>query len=262
MNYETLVLEKQQQIAILTMNLPESLNAMDFQMAEDFKHAISDVKRDPEIKVLLLTGQGSSFCSGGSLETIVQIYNAPPAQGQINGLSFYECFLSIKELSIPTIAILKGYVIGAGLCLAMACDMRIASTDSKLAMSFVKLALNPGMGGTYSLPRLVGVTKALELCLTGDTIDAGEALRIGLVNHIVSTEELMEFSLGIGRRIASNPAVAVRLIKELIYKNQNLDLASCLMNESLVQAICASTDDMKEGISAIKEKRRPQFKGH
>lgn len=262
MTYETLILEKQQQIATLTMNLPESLNAMNFKMAEDFKKSISDIKGNSDIKVLLLTGQGSSFCSGGSLESVLQMYDATTAQGQVNALTFYECFLSIRELTIPTIAILKGHVIGAGLCLAMACDMRIASTDSKLAMSFVKLALNPGMGGTYSLPRLVGVSKALELCLTGETIDAGEALRIGLVNHIVSPEEIMEFSQAIAMRIANNPPVAVRLIKELIYKNQNLDLASCLMNESLAQSICASTADMKEGIAAIKEKRRPQFKGH
>ncbi len=261
MQWETLSLEIKDHIAILSLNQPETLNALTFKMADEFQEVIDLLQSDLETRVLIITGQGRSFCSGGDLKSTFKMYNDPPAQAQQTVINFYKAFLSIKNLQIPTIAVIKGYTIGAGLCLAMACDMRIASSDTKLSMSFIKLGINPGMGGTYFLPRLVGTAKALEMCLTGEPIDAEEAYRIGLLNHVVDSEQLTPFSLNLAGRIAKNPPVPANLIKKAIYQGLNNNLEDVLTFEALAQITCASTEDMQEGIAAIMEKRAPSFKG-
>lgn len=261
MQWETLSLEKKDKIAILTLNQPENLNAMTSKMAEEFQEIVHQLKSDREVRVLIITGQGRSFCSGGDIKSTFAMYNDPPAQAQQTVIDFYKSFLAIRSLDIPTIAVIKGYTIGAGLCLAMACDMRIASTDTKMSMSFIKLGLNPGMGGTYFLPRLVGTAKALEMCLSGEPINAQEAYQIGLLNHVVDSEQLTEFSLNLAERIANNPPVPAKLIKKAIYQGLNKDLEEVLTFEALAQVTCASTGDMQEGIAAIREKRKPSFKG-
>jgi len=261
MQLETLTFEKQDHIAILALNKPETLNALTKEMKEEFTLVINQLRSDREVRVLILTGQGSSFCSVVHMKATMGMYSDPPAQAHQTVFNFYKAFLSLKSLEIPTIAVIKGHTIGAGVCLAMACDMIIASTDTKIAMSFIKIGVNPGMGGTYSLPRLVGTAKALELCLTGDTISAEEAHRIGLVNHVIASEQLMEFSLNFAGRIANNPPVAARLLKKSIYQGLNKDLDEVLTFEAFAQLACASTGDMKEAVKAFSEKRPPSFKG-
>lgn len=261
MQFETLLIEKQGQVAILTLNQPQIINAMTPQMAVEFSQAISLLEKDRDARVLIITGQGRSFSSGGDLQGTFAMYDDPPAQTQPTVINFYKSFLSLTRLEIPTIAVIKGHTIGAGLCLAMACDMRIASRDTRMSMSFIKIGINPGMGGTYFLPRLVGTAKALELCLLGDPIGADEALAMGLINHVVDPEELMPFSLDFAQKIAGKPAVTARLIKKAIYQNLASDLDSALALESFSQIVCASTEDMKEGLAAVKEKRPPVFKG-
>lgn len=261
MQFETLLFEKKEHIAILTLNQPKIINAMTPQMAVEFAEATRMLQKDHDVRVLMVTGQGKSFCSGGDLQDTFEMFDKPPAQAQPVVINFYKSFLSLSSLEIPTIAVIKGHTIGAGLCLAMACDMRIASSDTKMSMSFIKIGIHPGMGGTYTLPRLVGTSKALELCLLGEPISAEEALRIGLLNHVVAPEELEDFSLDFARRIANNPTVTARLIKRSIYRNLDVDLDSALAFESFSQILCASTEDMKEGVAAAKEKRRPVFKG-
>lgn len=261
MQLETLSWEKKDHIVILTLNQPETLNALNFKMAEEFKQIVDQLQYDREARVLIVAGQGRSFCSGGDIKTTFKMYNDPPAQAQQTVVDFYKAFLSLKSLSIPTIAVVKGYTIGAGLCLAMACDMRIASADTKLSMSFIKLGMNPGMGGTYFLPRLIGTAKAIEICLTGETIAAQEAYQMGLLNHVVDPEQLTEFALDLAGRIAKNPPVPASLIKKAIYQGLNKDLEEVLTFEALAQVTCASTEDMKEGVAAIIEKRTPFFKG-
>jgi enoyl-CoA hydratase/carnithine racemase len=261
MQYETLSFEQRDKIAILTLNRPESLNSLNFKMKEEFAEIVTQLQNNQEARVLILTGQGGSFCTGGDLKSTFDMYNAPPDQAQRNAFNFYKSFLSLKSLEIPTIAVIQGHTIGAGLCLAMSCDMIIASRDTKMSMSFIKIGINPGMGGTYFLPRLVGTAKALELCLIGEPIDAEEALRIGLVNHVVDSEQLMEFSLDFAGRIANNPPVPVRLIKKAIYGGLNKDLFEEVTFASFAQVTCTSTGDMQEAIAAFKEKRTPSFKG-
>ena len=261
MQWETISFEKRDRIAILTLNKPETLNALTFKMGEEITQVINDLRHDREARVLIITGQGRSFSSGGDLRSTFDMYNDPPAQAQQNAFNFYKSFLSVRDLEIPTIAVIHGHTIGAGLCLAMACDMIIASTATKISMSFIKVGINPGMGGTYFLPRLIGTAKAMEMCLLGEAIDAQEALRIGLINYVVEPEQLMDFSLDFAGRIADNPPIAARLIKKSIYQGLNKDLDEVLTFESFAQVICSSTRDMKEAIAAFKEKRPPSFKG-
>ena len=170
--------------------------------------------------------------------------------------------LSVKELEIPTIAALRGHTIGAALCLALACDMRVAASDTQMSMSFIKIGIHPGMGASYLLPRLVGTAKAFEMCLTGDPIDASEALRIGLVNQVVETEQLADAAFKLASRIARNPAVPAWFLKRSIYQALDTDLERALDYESSAQVVCSLTEDMKEGLAAAREKRRPVFKGY
>lgn len=258
MLFETLSFDKQDGIAILTLNRPENYNAMTFKMGEEISEFVDFLKNDQNVKALIIRGQGPSFCSGGDLKSSFHMYDAPPAKVQQNALNFYKRFLCIRDLDIPTIAVIHGHTIGAGLCLAMACDMRIASTDTKLSMSFIKVGLNPGMGGTYFLPRLIGTAKALEMCLLGEAIDAQQALQIGLVNHVIAPEKLMEFSLNFASRITNNPTVAAHLIKKAIYQGLNGDLDAALTFEALSQATCSSTGDIAKAITAFNEKKPPK----
>ncbi|MGI5912210.1 MAG: enoyl-CoA hydratase/isomerase family protein [Syntrophomonadaceae bacterium] len=261
MHFDTLMIEKQEHIAILALNQPRTINAMTPQMAVEFKDAIHLIQEDKNIRVLIITGEGHSFCSGGDLKSAFEMFESSPAKAEPTVVNFYKCFLNLTKLEIPTIAVIKGHTIGAGLCLAMACDMRIASSNTKMSMSFIKVGIHPGMAGTYHLPRLVGTAKALELCLLGEVIGADEAMRIGLVNHVIAPDQLEDFSLDFARRIANNPAVTARLIKRSIYRNLNVNLDDALLHESLSQILSASTEDMKEGLSATREKRSPVFKG-
>ncbi|NLK52826.1 MAG: hypothetical protein GX295_10360 [Syntrophomonadaceae bacterium] len=261
MPYKTLLIEKQDGIVILSLNQPEKRNAMTLELGEEFKAALAELKNDQEARVLILTGQGSSFSSGGDLQSTFDQFEAPPMQAKTNIIKYYRTFLAIRDLEIPTIAVIKGHTIGAALCLALACDMRIASTDTKMSMSFIKIGIHPGMGTSYLLPRLIGTAKAFEMCLTGDPIDGEEAHRIGLVNHVVEPERLMEFSLDLARRIARNPVVPARFLKKSIYRGLHTDLESALDYESSTQVICSFTEDMKEGLAAAREKRAPVFKG-
>lgn len=254
MPYKTLMMERLDTIGVITLNCPDSLNAMSFTMAEEFKDAINQVQADSGIKVLLLAGQGNSFCSGGDLNSTFDMYNLEPALAKDRILHFYECFLSVKNLTIPTIAVLKGYILGAGLCMALACDMRIASSDSKLGMSFIKLGLSPGMGGTHFLPRLVGTAKALEMCLTGELINPEEALRIGLLNCVMHPEQLSDYAMNLAVRIAGHDLTSLRLIKESIYLNAERNLKSCLIHEALSQVICASGDEMKKAVNDCRDR--------
>ncbi len=261
MEFETLSLAKRDKIAIVSLNKPETLNALTHKMNEEFGLLIEQLRCDQDIRVLILTGEGRSFCSGADMRSTFKMYDQPPAGAHQTVVKFYQTFLSIRSLEIPTIAVVKGHTIGAGVCLAMACDMIIASTDTKLAMSFIKIGINPGMGGTYLLPRLVGTAKAMELCLTGDTIDAQEALRIGLVNHVVEPEKLMDFSLALAGRIANNPPIPARFIKQAVYQGLNRGIEEEINFEAFAQITCTSTGDMQEALAAFKEKRPPVFKG-
>jgi len=217
------------------------------------------IEKDPRIRVLIVTGTGKAFCSGADLKMVSKWLHANPPLEQKEMLDFYQCFLGITELQIPTIAALNGPAIGAGGCLALACDMRIAAQDAKLGFTFIKLGINPGMGSEYFLSRLVGPARTLELLVTGNILTAEEALQIGLVNKVVSSKELMERVTEFAEKIVAMPALPVRIIKESTYTAIGSTLTDVLRKEATYQVRCLQTDNMHEGINAIQEKRAPCF---
>jgi len=260
MEYSTLLLEKMEEIMVLRLNLPEALNPMTHEMALEFPRAIEEIGRDPQIKGLILTGNGQAFSAGGNLKIMQQRTEVPPFRHKEEVRQFYRSFLSIRSLKIPTIAAVNGYAIGAGACLVLACDIRIASEKAKFGFTFVKIGMHPGMATTYLLPRIVGTAKAYELLATGDIIDAAEAYRIGMVSKVVKPEELMPAAQGLVKKITSMPMVALKTMKESIYINfeePNIEVA--LDREAAHQALTFTTGDIKEGIAAAIEKRKAKY---
>jgi enoyl-CoA hydratase/carnithine racemase len=256
----TVTLEINNRIGLLTLNQPENLNAMNEGMAAEFKEAIHGLQETSEAKALVLTGAGRAFSAGGNLNLMKSMLGGDPGVYKENIYRFYRSFLSIMELKIPTIAALNGPAMGAGACVALACDMRIAATDSRIGFTFARIGLHPGMGAEYFLPRIVGRAKTCELLMTGDIIGADEALRIGLVNHVVPPEELMDRAMGLAERLAAMPTLTIRMLKESIDAAIVSDLEATLNREAAYQGMCHLTDDMREGVQAMMEKRPPRFK--
>ena len=263
MAYECLLYDVQDRIATLTLNRPERLNALGGTMRDDLYDAVTKSASDPNIGVLVITGAGRGFCSGGDVKSM----NERDQSGQAQ--SAHERFaplrdriiLAMRDCQKPVIAAVNGAAAGAGMNLALACDMRIASTTAKFSQAFVKRGLHPDWGGTYFLPRIVGIAKTCELIFTGETIDAAEALRLGIVNAVVAPEELMAETCKLARKIAAGPPVAIQLAKRAIYHNQEVDLRAALEFETFAQGICKDTEDAKEGVKAFVEKRAPVFRG-
>ncbi len=255
-----LVTSSRDSLGVVTITLSDetNLNAMSEEMAADFASVISKLKRAADAKIIILTGAGKSFSAGGHLEMLDAKRQKTPEQNRIGMLAFYDSFLSILSLNVPIIAALQGAAVGAGLCLACACDTRIATSDSKLGFTFLKLGLHPGMGGTFLLPRVVGRTMATELLLTGRIIFADEALRIGLVSRIVPRERLLEEASLIAREMLScGPEASAQLLQTM--RADLADLPAALDREASCQSINYASAEFAEGISAIREKRPARF---
>lgn len=253
-------MEIKNRVGLLTLNQPENRNAMNAEMAAEFKEAIHGLQTTPEAKALVLTGAGRAFSAGGNLNLMKEMLGQDPAVYKGNIYRFYKSFLSIMELRIPTIAAVNGPAMGAGACVALACDMRIAASDSRIGFTFARIGLHPGMGAEYFLPRIVGRAKTCELLMTGEIISADEALEIGLVNHVVPPEELMERAMALAERLAAMPTLTIRMLKESIDAAIASDLEATLNREAAYQGMCHLTDDMREGVEAMIEKRPPRFK--
>jgi enoyl-CoA hydratase/carnithine racemase len=264
MHYKCLIYEEEEGIATLTMNRPERLNALGDTLRDDLHHALVRASDDPAVRVIILTGAGRGFCSGGDVKAMHD------AKERDQGRPLFEkvapgrdkTILAMRDAPKPLIAAVNGAAAGAGMNLALACDMRIAATTAKFGETFVKRGLHVDWGGTYFLPRLVGMAKACELIFTGDLIDAEEALTLGLVSKVVPPEELMPTVRQLARKIALGPPLAIRLAKRALYRSQDSDLRSALEFETYAQNICSETEDAREGIRAFVEKRSPRFTGH
>ncbi len=253
-------------IATLLLNDPDSRNAMTPDMGEQMVAAVERLRADEKVRVVLITGAGRSFSAGGNLAMLARdagVDTGDPDAPSMKGSpkDFYSRFLSIRSLEVPTIAVINGHAIGAGLCFALGCDMRIAARDAKMGMTFTRLGIHPGMGATWSLPRLVGSAVACELLFTGRVFDAAEAERLGLVNQVVHRDQLGDAARELARAIATAGPVAVRLTKQAIYGNVDRSLEQALDLESRQQSQTFATADAKEGIRAILEKREPAFTG-
>ena len=263
MTYECLLYEVKDGIATLTLNRPERLNALGGTLRQDLQDAVTRAGADPEVRVMVVTGAGKGFCSGGDVKAMGEAKASQRERPLIEKIApgRDRTLLAMREAPQPIIAAVNGAAAGAGMNLALGCDLRIASTNAKFTQAFVKRGLHPDWGGTYFLPRVVGMAKACEMIFTGEVIDAAEALRLGIVSQVVAPEELLPTAYDLARRIAAGPPVAIRLAKRSLYANEDLDLRGALQIETMAQNICFETEDATEGIRAFGEKRAPIFKG-
>lgn len=259
-----ILLTRHGHVAVLTLNRPQTRNALSGEaMFAAFEDCFAALNADTGIRAAILTGGGTAFCSGGNVAEMrdrTGMFGGNPeqvAQGYARGIQRIP--RAFQTLEVPIIAAVNGPAMGAGCDLASMCDIRMASSTARFAESFVKLGIIPGDGGCWLLPRIVGASRAAELALTGDTIDAAEALRIGLVSRVVAPDELMESALALAGRIAANPPQVLRWTKQLLRQAQAQTLDHALVEAGRLQGLAHQTDDHHEAVKAFFEKRAPVF---
>jgi enoyl-CoA hydratase/carnithine racemase len=263
MEYQTIIYEVRNQIAFVTFNRPESMNAVNRQMARDLVDACKRIEDDNAIRIAIFTGAGEkAFSAGMDLKERAESGSSPIERRQQKlSATIHTQSRAVAAITKPTIAAIRGYCVGGGLEFALACDMRVAAEDAKLGLAEVKRGLIPGAGGTQRLARTVGVAKALEICLTGDTVSGVEALRLGLANITVPAGEVMKAAEDLANRILKGAPMSVLFIKEAIKKGVELSLDEGFRLESDLSALVGTTEDSKEGPRAFAEKRAPVWKG-
>lgn len=259
--YEHILVDQQDGIVTLTFNHPENLNAMTAAMGDEVTDVVRTLNQEHSARVLILTGAGRAFSAGGAKGTL-QSRTAGGGGGNTEPpKAFYKRYLSLRQLEIPSIAAINGPAVGAGFCIALACDMRIAAANARMGLNFVRLGIHPGMAGTFTTPRIVGLARACEVIFTGKLYTGEEAFAMGLVNRVVPAEKLMDEAHTLAHEIASNAPIAVRLAKRALYRGEADLLEAALEVESEYQAHTWTTEDAREGITAMTEKRAPKFRG-
>jgi len=263
MSYESLIYETKDHVATLTLNRPERLNALGGTLREDLTDALTHAIDDSDVRVIVITGAGKGFCAGGDVKAMQDANVAGRTRPLIERVapSRDRTVLLMRDSPKPLIAAVNGAAAGAGMNLALACDIRLASSAAKFSQAFVRRGLHPDWGGTYFLPRVVGMAKACEMIFTGQLIDADEALRLGIVSAVHPPERLLPATYELAAKIAQGPPIAIRLARRALYRNLQEDLRSALEFETFAQNICADTEDAREGIRAFVEKREPKFSG-
>jgi enoyl-CoA hydratase len=257
-NYETITIEKRGKVAVLTINRPDKLNALNRQVHSEGVAALEELRRDDTVRVLVITGSGEkSFVAGADISEFEG--QTPATQRDL----FHEktLFNTIDSFPKPVIAMINGFALGGGNELAMACDLRICSENARFSQPEINLGIMCGGGGTQRLPRLIGEGRAMEMALTGDMIDAATAERFGLVNHVYAAAELESKTMELAEKIAEKAPIALQLSKEAVKFASRSNLDAGLRREVDLFAICFSTEDKKEGVSAFLEKRKPVFTG-
>ncbi len=259
MSYKNITVEREQKIALITINRREKLNALNQETLSELSTAFQEAEADQEIQGILLTGTGSKAFAAGA--DISEIYPLSLESGRAFARFGQRVYSQIEHMTKPVIALVNGYALGGGCELAMACHLRIASENARFGQPEVNLGLIPGYGGTQRLPRLVGRAVALELLLTGEMIDANRAYELGLVNQIVAQEELLDAGKKLLNHILTKGPLAVRYVLETVHRGLNTTLEEGLQIEADFFGMVCDTEDMKEGISAFQEKREAIFKG-
>ena len=252
-----LLMEVENEIAVVTINRPKSLNALNSETLAELNTCLAEIEGRTDIKVVILTGSGSkSFVAGADISEMV---NATPAEGRAMGLLAREAFGRLENMPQVTIAAVNGFALGGGCEISMACDIRVAAENAKFAQPECGLGILPGFGGTQRLARLVGKGRAKEMIFTCDMIDAQDAYRIGLANHVVPQEELLDYCKAMAGRIMKNAPYAVSLAKQVINSGADMDLDNGLKLEANIFGLSFSTEDKKEGMTAFLEKRSAAF---
>ena len=256
-------------VAILTFDDRARLNAMTEAMGQALRAAVDGLRGDQSLRAAVLTGAGRAFSAGGDLDLIeakARDGSASPGgavreENRAFMERFYGLYLSVRELPFPTVAAIHGAAIGAGLCVALGCDLRVAARDAKLGLNFVRLGIHPGMGASWTLPRLVGPARAAEILFTGRIFGGEEAERIGLVNRALPREEVLPASLDLARQIAASAPLPVRGAKQALARSPGATLEEQLRFEAEQQSRNYESRDLREGIAAAREKRDPRFEG-
>jgi enoyl-CoA hydratase len=259
MSFDNLLLERDGGVAVLTINRPKVLNALNAQTLDELRRAILELKHDDGVRVVVLTGAGEkAFIAGADInELAVQ----SPTGGREHAMRGQHVLDLIEHTGKPVIAAINGYALGGGCELAMACTMRLAADTAKLGQPEINLGIIPGYAGTQRLARLVGRGRALELLLTGDQISAAEAHRLGLVNRVVPAADLMAEARKLAAALAAKAPIAMRYILEAVHKGLEMPLPQAQVFEATLFGLVSSTEDMREGTKAFLEKRKAEFKG-
>lgn len=256
MGYTNVIFEKEGNIAIVKINRPKALNALNSKTLTELDSIIQEISEDKDIYVVILTGEGKAFVAGADISEMKDL-NA--VEGKAFGILGNKVFRNLEKLDVPVIAAVNGFALGGGCELAMACDIRIASSKAKFGQPEVSLGITPGFGGTQRLSRLVGEGIAKELIYTCDMIKAEEALRVGLVNKVVEPELLLDEAKSMANKIAKNAPIAIAQCKVAINRGLQMDIDNALAFESEAFGLCFSTEDQKEGMTAFVEKRDKSF---
>ena len=260
MPYEAVMLDKAGGVATITLNQPQSLNALSSPIRRDLAAALAEVRDDAEVRAVIITGAGRAFCAGGDVKGMAG--GRTPIEWRewllFTDRSIIQVMLDMEK---PIVAAVNGYAVGAGCNVALASDIIIAADNARFAEIFVRIGLAPDGGGAWTLPRRVGLAKAKELAFTGEIIDAAEAYRIGMVNRVVPADKLMDEARAFAQRLANGPTRAIGLCKRMLTRCVDLDFAAAMEYEAQTQAMLFQTEDHKEGVKAFMEKRDPQFKG-
>jgi len=249
-------------VVVLTLDNPDRRNAMSEEMTTSWVAAVDELAGDRSVRVVVVTGAGSAFCSGGDTSWIAGEPDASVSDLRDRMLPFYRAWLSLRRLEVPTVAAVNGAAIGAGLCLALACDLRFAATGARLGAPFVRLGMHPGMAATWLLPDVVGPAHARDLLLTGRMVDAEEALRLGLVSRVIAADDFRDEVLRTASEIAATAPQPSRLTTLALRDGGHASFEAALQWEALAQPVTLATEDLQEGIAAAREKRAPRFTGH
>ena len=262
MPYDQIDVTDDDGITTITLNRPEKLNALAGHMRRDLAEALEAAGSDRAVHVVVITGSGRGFCAGGDVAAMAELIERSDADefSRLLG-SARRVVTAIRHMAKPVIASINGPAFGAGFNLALACDLRIASSNATFSQSFAKVGLHPDWGGTYFLPRLVTPNKACEMFFLGDPIDAGEAKQLGLINFVVPPSDLEAETRKLAERLRAAPAVALAAVKQAIYRSHSAELEEMLRYETEAQMRCFDSDDGAEGIRAFLEKRPPKFTG-
>jgi enoyl-CoA hydratase len=248
-------------VALLVLDLPERRNMMDAAMTASWVRAVRALREDTSVRCVVVTGAGSAFCSGGDTSWI-----GADVAGGVDALrrrmhAFYSDWLSLRTLDVPVVAAVNGAAVGAGLALALACDLRVVASDARLGVPFTALGMHPGMATTWSLPEVAGLQVARDLLLTGRLVDGDEAVRLGLALRALPSDQVLDDALETARQIASRAPVATRLTTRALRGGGHRDHAAALEWEALAQAVTLATDDLQEGLAAQRDKRPARFTG-
>ncbi|QWC84425.1 enoyl-CoA hydratase/isomerase family protein [Nocardioidaceae bacterium] len=248
-------------VVLLTLDNPSQRNAMSGAMTTSWTRATAALAADPDVRAVVVTGEGSAFCAGGDVSWLASEPDATAADLRLRMQAFYRDWLSVRRIEVPVLAAVNGPVIGAGLCLALACDLGYAASSAKLGAPFVKLGLHPGMAATHLLVDAVGPMRARDLLLTGRLVEAAEAAAIGLVAAELPDEGFLDAVLDVAAGIAATAPLASRLTTVALREGGHRSVEEAIRWEALAQPVTMTTDDLQKGLAAVRERRTPRFTG-